>query len=78
MPLLILWFAFTALCAGICTSLARRKVVDSGRWAIYGLLFGPFAIAYLLWLPNVFTENADAPERHGAAPGRMKGKKRMP
>lgn len=48
------------------------------RWAIDGLIFGPFAIAYLLWLPNVFSENADTPERHGAAPGRMKGKKRTP
>ncbi len=78
MPLLIVWLVIGVLCAGICTTLARRKVVDSGRWALYGLIFGPFAIAYLLWLPNVFSEHADTPSPHGAAPGLRKGKKRVP
>ncbi len=78
MPLLVLWLVVAVICAGICTTLARCKVVHVERWAIYGLLFGPLAIAYLLWLPNVFTEDAEVPEPHGAAPGLRKGKKRVP
>ncbi|MDQ6833474.1 MAG: hypothetical protein M3008_08750 [Chloroflexota bacterium] len=78
MALLLLWLVGGVLCAGICTTLARRKVIHAERWAIYGLFFGVFAIAYLLWLPNVFTENAEAPEPHGGAPGLRKGKKRTP
>lgn len=76
---LIVAIGYAVLSAGICSHLARQKGYLTSQWSTLGFLFGIFAIGALLMKPpGPLSHYDNNMPRRGTAPGRAKGKKRIP